>query len=461
MKNSRYFTPVILLTSLFLFTGCYTQLRSLDMFGDDDFYSRRDSYYAWDAYEDAREGENIYAREQTAKEYVQQEADAGEYGLYYKDYEAENWYRENDLNDAYRSGYDKGYDYGYMDARDDFYAREYRYFNYYPQRYFWAYPSLSYVRYYDPWFYDPWFYDSWFTLRVGFGSPFYRNYAYLSYPGYYPYYGYYSSYYGYGYGFGNVFIVNNYGRGNSANRTYGIRGSGITNVSRTGTSSSSGIVRSRTNTSTPSTSTTSGYSKGARSAGTTGTVRPRQSTGTTTRSTGRTGTGTINNTARTGSGSTGTVRSTGRSGSSSTSGSRSTGSVSRTRTGSSSGSSAVTRSTGRSTSTGNNNQQRSSVRAPAAPARTRPAVTPSTTAGSGTTTTVRSTAPGRTTTAMPRTTTTTGRSAPAVNRSSAPARTTSVSRPSAPVRSSGSTGTAVRSGSSASSSGKSTVRKRN
>ena len=331
MKSFRTILPLLAVS--FFMSGCYTQLQSLDVLDGRDGYNRQSEYYAWNDNESAQEGDNWYEREQTAKEYipVEEEEVYENLDLYYKDYEKEQWYSENNLTDVYWSGYDDGYD----DARDDYTSKyySYRYLNYHPRRHHFS--AFAYSRHYQ--------------LRNMFEFSF-ANFSYhavtdpfyWSTPWYNPYYDNYG-YYGY---YGNYFIINNY-HGNytsryTKKRDYRVRSNGLTNANNTRNRANSSTLRSRND------SGSSTYSKGSRTTGTSNVTRTRTST-----TTGRSsGSSTVGKSRSSSSSSSSTKRSTGRTGTkvnTDNSSKRSSGTVSRTNTNRSSGTTTRTTTTRRST----------------------------------------------------------------------------------------------------------------
>ncbi|MTI89370.1 MAG: hypothetical protein FH748_15545 [Balneolaceae bacterium] len=126
--NKTVYRTSALLLILFFFTGCYTQFQSTNQFPLDDRYS---DYYAWDGFEEGEEYTDGYASESYNKEVnsIMAQRELEESGVYYKDYETEQWYSQNYVDQTYWEGYDDGYYDGYDDAilEYDHYRNRYYY----------------------------------------------------------------------------------------------------------------------------------------------------------------------------------------------------------------------------------------------------------------------------------------------------------------------------------------------
>lgn len=290
MKSSNISNRFFFLVLPFLLTGCYTQFQTTDRFAlEKDRYS---DYYKWDGYEEGKASKNGAGQEtsyQTEEErYLEEEYALEESGIYYKDYETEQWYKDHYVDQYYWKGYDDGFDDGYYKG----YRNAYR---------------DSYVYGYTPWEFNSWWYrhhrymhrhNVW--LGLDFGAPFYAHvgsYWYDYYPPYYSYGYSYPYYSGWGYHwnypyYNNVYVYNNYTRSQKYSRDAdlyrkGPRSSGLVNRSD---------ARSRSN--------YKGNRTGVRTRGVnTGSIRSR-STGNNTRvrgsgsSVGRSSSGTVNRGSR-------------------------------------------------------------------------------------------------------------------------------------------------------------------
>ena len=127
MKRSNTLSLSLLITISMFFTGCYTQFSSIDRYSDSN---RNSKYYSWNDEELSEAGYYWDDEEQTAKPYSyssqtleEENVLAEESGLYYKDYDAEKWYQDNNFEgvywDGYDEGFDDGYEEGYYDGYDD------------------------------------------------------------------------------------------------------------------------------------------------------------------------------------------------------------------------------------------------------------------------------------------------------------------------------------------------------
>jgi len=279
MKSSNISNRFFLIVLPFLLTGCYTQFQTTERFSSErDRYS---DYYAWDGYEEGNTVENGAGQEASYRteedRYLEDEYALEESGIYYKDYEAEQWYKDHYADKYYWKGYDDGFDDGYYKG----YRNAYR---------------DSYVYGYTPWAFNSWWYrhhNYMYRSHIWLGSAgfgFYYggpSYAYYHYP-YYSSWGYYWNYPYYN----NVYVYNNYTRSQKYRRDAdlyrrGPRSSGLVNRSDARTRSS--LKGNRT---------------GVRTRGVnTGSVRNR-STGNSTRvrgsgrSVGRSSSGTVNRGSR-------------------------------------------------------------------------------------------------------------------------------------------------------------------
>jgi hypothetical protein len=205
----------IALASLSLFlTGCYSQLQSLDYSSPTNRGIHKD-YYSWGSSANDITSEEIEAPatakasnsiKETEEDFVSEE-ELDETGIYYKDYEAAEWYSDNYADKIYWDGYDDGFNDGYEEGIEDasyhywdahFYSlrtlhkrgysrfgfnyswKGHLAFSYYPYYYndpFWYGFNSSYYYWsgfrYPTWgFYDPFFYGGWGY----YGRP-YRNYV--------------------------------------------------------------------------------------------------------------------------------------------------------------------------------------------------------------------------------------------------------------------------------------------
>lgn len=277
MKLSNASNRFFLLVLPFLLTGCYTQFQTTDRFALEK--ERYSDYYGSEGYvdrNDNRAGQEVsYQTEE--ERYLEQEYALEESGIYYKDYEAEQWYKDNYADKYYWKGYDDGFDDGYYKG----YRNAYR---------------DSYVYGYTPWAYNSWWYRHhtymhrshvWLgSAGFGFyyGAP---SYAYY----HYPYYNGWGHHWNYPY-YNNVYVYNNYTRSKKYRRDAdlyrkGPRSSGLVNRSD---------ARSRTN--------YKGSRTGVRSRGVNNNSVRSRSTGNTSRvrgsgrSVGRSSSGTVNKGSR-------------------------------------------------------------------------------------------------------------------------------------------------------------------
>lgn len=281
MKSSNISNRFFLLVLPFLLTGCYTQFQTTDRFAlEKDRYS---DYYGSEDYvdrNDNRAGQEASYQTEEERD-LEEEYILEELGIYYKDYETEQWYKDHYADRYYWKGYDDGFDDGYYKG----YRNAYR---------------DSYVFGYTPWEFNSWWYRHNVWLGFHFNGPSYMNigsYWYAHYPSYYGYYSY-PFYSGWGYHwnypyYNNVYVYNYYTRSQKYRRDAdlyrkGPRSSGLVNRSD---------VRSRSN--------YKGNRTDIRTRGiNTGSVRSR-STGNNTRvrgsgrSVGRTSSGTVNTGTRT------------------------------------------------------------------------------------------------------------------------------------------------------------------
>ena len=215
MKYQNSITRLLLLFIPLLFTGCYTQFQTYDRYPlENDRYA---GYYSWDRFEDANGEESSAYYNQGDEEYLDEQLSLEEDDIFYKDYETEQWYKENYANKLYWSGYeegfDDGYEKGYTDAVDDYY-----FYGYKP----WAYSSW-YRNHYAP-YYSRGFHNS-YWVGFGFGHGYY-SYPYYGWGGYYDYWGWYYPH------STTIFVYNDYHKAKKYRRNAdlyrkGPRGSGI------------------------------------------------------------------------------------------------------------------------------------------------------------------------------------------------------------------------------------------
>src|SRR6056297_664982 len=245
MKASKLSSRLSLLIIPLIFSGCYTQFPAYERSSPE--HDRYSDYYAWDGFEDGRENpdavrsysydeyRNSQARQGYSADYYDEDyAALEEDGIYYKDYETENWYKDNYADNVYWKGYEDGYGNGYEDGFDGAYeraaqkyARNSYFYGYKPWAYnSWHLNSHRFHRHYiwgagfglhfggfnglwvSNWTFDMyspsgyWYYDHSGYLRYQYypyGSSFYNPYGFYGYSGFYgnPYYNtlvYYNSY---------------------------------------------------------------------------------------------------------------------------------------------------------------------------------------------------------------------------------------------------------------------------
>ena len=286
---------IILFTLVFGWhnTGCYTQMQmSYDL--DRPTQVKENEYYSWDDDERTSLGYDWSSTKQTSnpnyskKLYGQNGStsnsidetnyeDFTEQGIYYKDYETEQWYDEHYIDvinsanyernfqvnghdftydqgyeKGFDRGYDRGYNRGYRDSwfDDDFWGNWYAkrwwrlhvgwwggYYGYYsawsPSSY-WAWSGYGDWTWFSP--YDP-FYHSWNGF-YGFNSYRYGYYGHIAYWGYSPY------------GGNTIFIeqVNNNTTSDKLRgaRRYGLSSSSNSALTRgTGKNASSKVIHTR------------------------------------------------------------------------------------------------------------------------------------------------------------------------------------------------------------------------
>ncbi|MEX2368148.1 MAG: hypothetical protein WD510_01465, partial [Balneolaceae bacterium] len=231
MKYNRLHTGLVAILSVFILTGCYTQLqtvhehRILSQSETKSSYIESDSdtpeatrEKQGDRQPQIPEGEEetyLYGYEDGVEEgYEDGWTDAEEF--YFKDYETARWYREHGIS---LSGSHKFYPH-YSHHYDPF-------FSYFPRyRYPYHRSGWSLSFHFGGWYswdyYNPRFYHDYYAWHH---DPFYR-WGYYRYPGYRPYYGYNNFYHG------NYYVYfNNYHRTGRvvSDRTYGPRSSGLRN----------------------------------------------------------------------------------------------------------------------------------------------------------------------------------------------------------------------------------------
>ncbi|MEO9886453.1 MAG: hypothetical protein ABJG33_12540, partial [Balneola sp.] len=187
MKRSNILSLSLLVTISIFLSGCYTQFSSFDKYSSDS--DRNSKYYSWNDDELSEAGYYWDDEEQTAKPYsYSSEIEDDEYltaeetGLYYKDYEVEQWYKDNNFEGVYWNGYDEGFEDGYQEGYDDGYNDDFWFRGRYYAHlgYNWYPPFRSHVSY--AWYYDvPYRYNShfygyggWndFYLQFGYGARF-------------------------------------------------------------------------------------------------------------------------------------------------------------------------------------------------------------------------------------------------------------------------------------------------
>jgi hypothetical protein len=160
MKASKLSSRLSLLIIPLIFSGCYTQFPAYERSSPE--HDRYSDYYAWDGFEDGRENPDA-VRSYSYDEYRDSQARQGysanyydedyaaleEDGIYYKDYETENWYKDNYADNVYWKGYEDGYGNGYEDGFDGAYERAAQ-----------KYARNSYFYGYKPWAYNSWHLNS-------------------------------------------------------------------------------------------------------------------------------------------------------------------------------------------------------------------------------------------------------------------------------------------------------------
>ncbi|MEL0011293.1 MAG: hypothetical protein VW868_06990, partial [Bacteroidota bacterium] len=169
MKTFRFLSIAILIGIGLLTTGCYTQMH-LAYEWDQPTASGTSSYYSWDDDEQSQKGYNWAETTQTANPNYSSEIDeAASVGIYYKDYETEQWYDDHYVEslstfeydqeayhessnhwDYYR-GYDKGYDRGYRKGYRD--------------------------GWYDDDFWSTWYAKRWWRINFGWWGDHYEYYS--------------------------------------------------------------------------------------------------------------------------------------------------------------------------------------------------------------------------------------------------------------------------------------------
>ncbi|MEQ8523350.1 hypothetical protein [Gracilimonas sp.] len=274
MKFQKATNRFFLFLLPFLFTGCYTQFQTFDKFPiEGDRYA---DYYSWDGFEEGKStdidnsGTSYYINEE--EEYLDEELALEEDGIYYIDYETEQWYKDHFATGVNYSNPEKmywiGYGDGYHDATDDlrpdYWDSAWFYNNWYSSNiihrnqfrtwYRFNYGSYSYFNVWLAYNDYPYSFNGFRSSRYsrlgypmygyagfGFGHSFYR------YPGYHPYYGMWD-WYGYPSYYGSTIIVyNNYHKSKKYSRNADIyrkgpRGSGLSNSGDYRTRSGRGLT---------------------------------------------------------------------------------------------------------------------------------------------------------------------------------------------------------------------------
>ncbi|MGN8225988.1 hypothetical protein [Gracilimonas sp. BCB1] len=238
MKHSKATNRFFLLLLPFLFTGCYTQFQTFDQYPlENDRYS---DYYSWSGFEKGTtadtddSGTSYYNSDE--EEYLDEQLALEEDGIYYIDYETEQWYKAHFAEKMFWKGYSAGYNDGFYDG--SFHYPYNSWFSY--NRYGYGY-GYGYYDYYYPRFRS--------SIWIGFGG-FHHPRFYAGYYGHWGYYGpYYDGYWGHPY-YSYVRVYNNYHRSNKYSRSAdlyykGPRGSGFANGSDYRTRSGNGVTRTR------------------------------------------------------------------------------------------------------------------------------------------------------------------------------------------------------------------------
>ncbi len=247
MSYSNLTNRALLLILPFLFTGCYTQFQTFDDFPvKEDRYS---DYYAWEGFEEGKASEEPqdyqqknnppsvtdynYKEDYDEEEaYRDEELALEEQGIFYKDYEAERWYRENYVNKMYWEGYDVGYVDGFYEGDMPYYPYSARYrftryrflpgytgaFEYFQ---FYHYPRMGWATWvgvpYTSYFFG-------FSNLASFSNPYSYGFYYGNYWGA-PFY-FYNPYYSYNYAYNSYYKSKKYRRNADIYRK-GPRNSGL------------------------------------------------------------------------------------------------------------------------------------------------------------------------------------------------------------------------------------------
>lgn len=241
MKYSKATNRFFLLLLPFLFTGCYTQFQTFDQYPlENDRYS---DYYSWSGFEkgasaDADDSGTSYYNNGD-EEYLDEQLALEEDGIYYIDYETEQWYKSHFADKMFWKGYSAGYSDGLYDGS-----------YYYPYNSWFSYNRYGYGYGYGYGFNDYYYYPRYgSSIWIGFGG-FHHPRFYAGYFGNWGYYGpYYDGYWGYPY-YSYVRVYNNYHRSNKYRRSAdlyykGPRGSGLASGREYRSRSGNGITRTR------------------------------------------------------------------------------------------------------------------------------------------------------------------------------------------------------------------------
>ena len=301
MKVQKYLFGIALASLSIFLTGCYTQLQNLEYSSHTNRGIHKD-YYAWGSSSDTNDESAIDAEAPSTtkpavtsktsnQEDVVTEDELVVDGIYYKDYEAAEWYEDNYADKIYWEGYDDGFEDGYDEGYED---ANYHYWD----AHFYSLKSLhrraySRIGFHYGWrghiafSYYPYYYND--PFWYGYNSSFYYWSGYR-----YPTWGFYDPYYdpffygGWGY-YGRphrnyIVVYNDYHRvtrSRSGRHYDGPRSTGL--VSRGNGTENTGLTRTR-----GSSSTIQSKNSGRTSSTAVNTGRTRTNSGTDSRYTGRT-----------------------------------------------------------------------------------------------------------------------------------------------------------------------------
>ena len=232
MKAHSFTIMILTIGFGWLSTGCYTQMQlSYDL--DRPTQVSENGYYSWDDDERTSSGYNWSSTKQTSNPNYSEErrsqnesstisldktssTNLSEQSIYYKDYEAEQWYDEHYIHAINSSNYDSysnenghnyAYDRGYENGFDRGYNRGYR----------------------DGWFDDDfwvdWYAKRWWRLHVGWWGGHYGYYSAWSPSSYWAWSGYggwswYSPYYPFYNSWNGFYGFNSYRYGYYGNMAY-------------------------------------------------------------------------------------------------------------------------------------------------------------------------------------------------------------------------------------------------